>query len=338
MSESASNLHIFDSALQARQTVACRLLSAAIGKQALSNAYLLTGRANADKYLLAKELAAYLNCLKRDAERQSSCLSLCKDEAELCQNCRWISTGEHPQAWLLLEGQGESGKIPVEKARLMTEELSKTSRYMRLVLIPDASMECLHAPAANALLKNIEEPQHDTVFILFAASQEQVLPTIVSRCQMIPLLTSFKSGLWTAESRNPGAETSKEEQERIAGLKAEFIHAARRHLSSVSRNSSSVKAVSDSQELSDRMIELSEDGYESEFLIDLLMACELEFLKESAQNQSEPSRYLSALAKLAEDSKQMLSSYVRKNNVLETFAYSLTELRMKYLGDIRFAK
>ena len=42
----------------------------------------------------------------------------------------------------------------------------------------------------NKLLKLIEEPPPDTLFILVAESEEQILPTILSRCQLvkIPLL------------------------------------------------------------------------------------------------------------------------------------------------------
>ncbi|MBX9720572.1 MAG: hypothetical protein K2X81_04165 [Candidatus Obscuribacterales bacterium] len=335
MTGSATNLLIFEAALQERQPVATRLLSAALGRKALSNAYLITGRAVADKWLIAKQLTAFLNCLYRKEDEYFSCLSKDSEQAA-CQNCSWIQAGEHPQAWIVLEGQGESGKIPVEKARLLTEEMHKTSRYMRVVLIPQAEQEYLHPAPANALLKSIEEPQENSLFILLASSTEQVLPTIVSRTQVIPLICQFKTGLWL-ESKGESADLL---AEKLAAIKSEFIHSARKRLSGTSSlHGSYIKAVSESQELSDRLLNLSEDeGVEADRLMDVLLAAELEVLRESSSKNPSLSKYLSKLAELTEQSKQQLDHYVRKNNVLETFAYSLTELRAKYLGDFCLAK
>src|SRR5579883_2201008 len=114
---------IFEAELQERQPVASRLLTAALKRKSLSNAYLFSGRSIADKWLLAQRLAAFLNCISREADDYFSCISQPKTSGSqsqhdsYCQNCRWIADGEHPQAWMILAGQGESGKIPVEKAR-----------------------------------------------------------------------------------------------------------------------------------------------------------------------------------------------------------------------------
>lgn len=350
---------VFEPTLQERQPVATRLLSSALQRQALSNAYLFTGRAVADKWLLAQRLAAFLNCLSRKENEYFSCLTTsgsnlnigshfnnsgkCSGVPEIvletyCQNCRWIATGEHPQAWLVLEGQGESGKIPVEKARLLTDEMAKTSRYMRVVIIPQADQNCLHAAPANALLKNIEEPQDNALFLLFAASSEQVLPTIVSRSQLIPLQNEFKSGLWIEELGYSDPELKL--SEKLSSIKSEFIHNARKRLSGTSSlHGSFLKAVSESHDLSQRLLSLSEEeDIEADQLIDVLLAAELEVLRGPACNYQNVSLYLSRLAVLCESAKQQLNHYVRKNNVLETFAYSLTELRSKYLGDFSLAK
>ena len=336
MVETQATSQIFGAALQERQPVACKLLSSALQRRALSNAYLLTGRTSADKWLIARQLAAFLNCLSRNENEYFSCLS--KELESLCQNCSWIAESKHPQAWILLEGEGESGKIPVEKARLLVDEMSKTSRYMRVVVIPNADTVCLHAPAANSLLKNIEEPQSNALFVMFAASQEQVLPTVVSRTQVIPLTGSFQPGLWIDESSQESVS-----QEKLMALKAEFIHASRRMIQSFSRASHPhiplVKSVAESQDIFKRLMDLSEDeGFEPELLIDLVLAADLEtFAQEAARNPAF-SRYLSKLAALSESSKTELNRYVRKQNVLETYAYTLTELRMKYLGDGHLAK
>lgn len=53
----------------------------------------------------------------------------------------------------------------------------------KIILIPGA--EQLNAYAANALLKNLEEPGESTLFILLAPHPKLLLPTIVSRCQVL---------------------------------------------------------------------------------------------------------------------------------------------------------
>lgn len=322
---------IFDSQVQSRQGLATRLLSAALVRKSLANAYLLVGRADADKWLIARQLAAYLNCLNKTGDEHYSCLSKSEVETQYCQNCKWIQSGEHPQAWITLIGQGESEKIPVEKARQLTEELGKTSRYMRTVVIPRAEQECLHTAPANALLKNIEEPQDNTVFMMFAPSAEAVLPTIVSRSQVLPINKTFSAGLWLEEG---------ERHDKLVSVQSEFIHSARKRLSgSSSLHGSLVKAVSESHDLMHRMIALTDDdGFDADELIDIVCGAELEVLKPHAKGSLRVAGYLSKLLELAEISKLELKHYVKKNNVLETFSYSLTQLRQEYLGDLSLAK
>lgn len=335
---------IFEPALQERQPIASKLLAAALKRKALSNAYLFSGRSIADKWLLAQRLAAFLNCISKNTDDYFSCISRAETNGSqsqhdsYCQNCRWIADGEHPQAWMILEGQGESGKIPVEKARLLTEEMNKTSRYMRVVVIPQAEQSCLHEAPANALLKSIEEAQDNSLFLLFAASSEQVLPTIVSRSQVIPVQNAFKPGLWI-EGESSSEEALKQ-NEKLISLKSEFIHGVRKRLSgSSSIHGSYLKAVSESQELSERFLSLCRDeGLEADILIDTLLAAELEVLRDVSSRNYGVSLYLSRLAELSEQSKSQLDHYVREGNVLETFAYSLTELRAKFLREFSLAK
>ncbi len=338
VTETQTASHIFDSALQERQPVVSRLLTAALERRALGNAYLLTGRALSDKWALTRQLAAFLNCLSRNDSEHFSCLS--KGVAILCQNCQWISQGEHPQAWMVLEGQGASGMIPVDKARQLVEEMNKTSRYMRVVVVPNADQQVLHAAPANALLKNIEEPQANALWVLFAASEKQVLPTIVSRSQVLPMVGQFKPGLWIDEEAILKQTNENSLPERAMAIKSEFIHAGRKRLQGSSGlHGSLIKAVTESQETSSRFLELcDDDSIEAELLLDIFLAAEMEVLNAESGGNPQLSLYLSKLAELTESAKNELSHYVKKNNVLETFAYSLTELRLKYLGDFHLAK
>ncbi len=55
--------------------------------------------------------------------------------------------------------------------------------------------DCLNPQSANAFLKTLEEPPNKTLFFLLADSPEQLLPTIVSRCQRIDLPDARQRGL-----------------------------------------------------------------------------------------------------------------------------------------------
>ncbi len=61
-----------------------------------------------------------------------------------------------------------------------------THRHGRRVILLYPA-EALNAAAANALLKTLEEPPADTVFLLVTNSLDRLLPTILSRCRKFPL-------------------------------------------------------------------------------------------------------------------------------------------------------
>lgn len=89
------------------------------------------------------------------------------------------------------EEEGASAKkttqIVVEQVRALSDFLAVSTHRggWRPVLLHPA--EAMNASAANALLKNLEEPPPHTVFILVSHRLHQVLPTIKSRCQLLPL-------------------------------------------------------------------------------------------------------------------------------------------------------
>lgn len=88
---------------------------------------------------------------------------------------------------LVVEGEGKSGQIPVDKIRAVRKDIyhSSLSSTGRVVWIRDAHM--MAAPSANALLKVLEEPPEGAVFILTARDAASLPATIVSRCALYPL-------------------------------------------------------------------------------------------------------------------------------------------------------
>ena len=63
--------------------------------------------------------------------------------------------------------------------------LSTHRQGLRVIVIYPA--ESLNSPAANALLKSLEEPGPGSVFILVSHSPDMLLPTIISRCHQFAL-------------------------------------------------------------------------------------------------------------------------------------------------------
>ncbi|MBI4532552.1 MAG: hypothetical protein HY711_01285, partial [Candidatus Melainabacteria bacterium] len=174
--------NIFDLSLRHRQSLACLLFESAIERDCLGHAYLLTGSASEDKWLLAKQLALFLNCTTANKLTLGVCHTQHKHN-DACQNCQWIVANQHPAAWMSLTGDdSKTGKIGVAASRLLREELSKTSPFTRVVVIPHSGEDSFHRPAAAALLKTLEEPGPRCLFLLFARYPQEVCPTIVSRC------------------------------------------------------------------------------------------------------------------------------------------------------------
>ena len=141
----------------------------ALGKGRLSHAYLFVGPQGSGKGLFARELAKALFC--QDG-----------DPCGVCPSCLSVEHGNHPSMYVYGPAPGKQ-IVDIDTVR----ELAETTHYRTskvLVSILE-SADLLNEPAANALLKTLEEPPGDAVLILTARSAGSVLPTIVSRCHRI---------------------------------------------------------------------------------------------------------------------------------------------------------
>ncbi|MBX9879209.1 MAG: hypothetical protein K2Y22_12185 [Candidatus Obscuribacterales bacterium] len=322
-------MEIFSQSLWHGQRLVATVLKAAVSRGKLAHAYLLSGRAREDKWQLSRQLACYLNCHAHDKEKLGSCAfryglfdTSGEDTHKLCQNCSWILKNEHPQAFVQLAGEDtKSGKIAVEKARILASELTKTSDYFRVVVIPDASEEILHRPAANALLKTIEEPPASTVFVLFADHFEDVLPTIVSRCQVLNLMNQPDSG--TAL----GSLTLEQAQQMQKFIGALPINDPKSRRVWTGLNwAKSAQAISDEVELP-----LAD-------IIDQVVAKEIETFKDAAIKMPAYASYLKSLLDLADKTKQQLDHYVSSKAASDYFALCLRKLRQDCFGSGVFGK
>ena len=105
---------------------------------------------------------------------------------------RLVAAGSHPDLMRLERLTKEGGtelarSINVEQVRgLQRLFATTTSLSPRRAVVIDA-IDDLERNAANALLKNLEEPPPDTIFLLVSHSPERLLPTIRSRCRVLRL-------------------------------------------------------------------------------------------------------------------------------------------------------
>lgn len=138
----------------------------------MPHALLFTGPAGIGKMLVARILAAALLCAGEASKPCGECLS--------CQKARQKS---HPD---LIIVPNEGGSLKIDQVRGLQQEVALTPYYGkgRVFIIEEA--ERMTAQAANSLLKLLEEPPAGTVFILTASSPYALLPTIVSRCRIMP--------------------------------------------------------------------------------------------------------------------------------------------------------
>lgn len=135
----------------------------------ISHAYIFSGNAGLEQ---AKALAAALNC-QAPLEDGQAC--------GLCPACRNISTGAYPDL-AVITPQGGSHKAEAMRSLISRANLSHLNGAHRLFVLEEA--EKVSPEAANTLLKLLEEPIPGTVLILLSQQPEQLLPTILSRCQL----------------------------------------------------------------------------------------------------------------------------------------------------------
>lgn len=155
------------------QTQVVAQLKKVLASHRLSHAYLFLGPEGVGKKTTAYAFAAALCC-----SQSPSLGELCGQ----CPACIKMAHGSHPD---IITVQPESTSIKIEQIR----ELQSLSAYKHLnspykIIIIDEAQK-MTEEAANAMLKILEEPPKDTVFILVAHGTKGLLSTIVSRCQLL---------------------------------------------------------------------------------------------------------------------------------------------------------
>lgn len=147
----------------------------ALGRE--RHAYLITGPQGVGRRTLALRFAQGLNCQNPPAAGQP-----CRQ----CSACKRIEAMQHPDL-TVVEAEREGEVLRIDQIRQLQHSLALAPYEARYRIALLLRFEEAHASAANALLKTLEEPPAQVVVILTAISAESLLPTIVSRCEVIRL-------------------------------------------------------------------------------------------------------------------------------------------------------
>lgn len=111
--------------------------------------------------------------------------ALCADGGcGTCDDCQRAARKTHPDVHYL-QPESAQGYLVGQIRDLIDDLALSPIRARRKVYILDEA-EQLTSATANALLKSLEEPPEGVVFVLLASARDAVLPTVLSRCQVVP--------------------------------------------------------------------------------------------------------------------------------------------------------
>jgi DNA polymerase-3 subunit delta' len=130
------------------------------------------------KRTTARALAQAVNCVAPGAAGAET-----DDACGVCVACRKISGDFHPDV-VEVRPEGKT-VITIDQIREVTGRATlRPYEGRRPVWILDPA-DRMQEPAANALLKTLEEPAGASLFVLVTAAPSALLPTILSRCQVV---------------------------------------------------------------------------------------------------------------------------------------------------------
>ncbi len=141
-----------------------------------SHAYLFCGEEGTGKRMLAKEFAKGILCEQDPI--------FCGD----CPHCRKIEKNIHPDVTSLSGGEGKNSFHAEEIRKLIAQMYIKPNEGVYRIFLLE-NIQNLSDTAANSLLKFLEEPPSHVIFLLTCSDKQKVLPTILSRCSLIPLIS-----------------------------------------------------------------------------------------------------------------------------------------------------
>lgn len=150
------------------QKAVIKTLRNALSENKIAHAYLFCGPRGTGKTTMARLFAKALNCEEGIGH-----------ECDMCQNCVAVKTGSHPDVFEI-DAASNSG---VDSVRDLIDQVRYQPILGRYKVYIIDEVHNMSSSAFNALLKTLEEPPANVVFILATTEPQKVLPTILSRVQ-----------------------------------------------------------------------------------------------------------------------------------------------------------
>lgn len=191
----------------------------------LPHALIIGGVPGLGKLTFAKRLAAILLC------QQPLKGSACGE----CKSCQLFTANSHPD-YKIVQPLEASKSILVDQVRSLQHALATTAQQggARVVVINGAAD--LNLNAANALLKQLEEPGDNSYFLLLHQWPKTLLPTVRSRCQLLDIcLPDMTDAIMWLQQQLPADQDAKDQAQLLlqlaqgGPLKALELHASKAH-------------------------------------------------------------------------------------------------------------
>src|SRR2546429_6087350 len=183
------------------------ILRRTLAAEQTRHAHLFAGPQHIGKSLLAQRFAQTLLCTGgADTCAAVPPLEVApQDPCNTCLSCRKVLHGNHPDVHVIVKAPDKQA-ILIDQIRTLQSSAARRALEGRrnIFIIQDAHE--MNLQAANCLLKTLEEPEADVVLLLTVPETGLLLPTILSRVQLITTqllpVTKIKSALqqhWEVE-------------------------------------------------------------------------------------------------------------------------------------------